>query len=91
MKKILIKSCCGADQYNFILDSAVKKSHVQKFKEAGYNIPQHFIDAGLFYVYKDGVIANAAFGSTQVKVRFSKKSEEQLKNFEELIVSLTTK
>ena len=91
MKKILVKSCCGGQQYVYTLDSAIKKSHIESFKESGYIVPQHFYEAGLFYVQKDGVIASSPFGSTKIKVRFSQKAQDQLQKFEELIKSLTTK
>lgn len=66
-----VQSCCGHNSYVFETNKPVKKSHIDKFKAAGYLCPQNFIISGVFYVAIKNLIATTAYGSTRIQVKCS--------------------
>jgi len=69
-----------------VTDRPVSKLHLQFFIDAGYNVPPRYIQGGLFYASKDGLIATATFGITKINIRCTGANREQkIKDFEELL------
>lgn len=65
----VIKSCCGSRVISFETDKPIRKFQLQPFRDQGYLIPEHFTNAGQFYVQKGWLIATATFGATRISVR----------------------
>lgn len=74
----IVKSCCGSSGLVFETDKPIRKSQIHLFKEAGYLVPENFLNAGLFYVQKEFLIATASFGSTKISVRCNGEKCSQL-------------
>lgn len=68
--------------YLFVMDKPIRKSQIQVFKDAGYLMPDHFFKSGIFYIQKQGLIANSSYGVCKINVRCSGECEEKLKELE---------
>ena len=92
IRRHVVKTCCGQKQYIFECETAIRKTHLPAFKQAGYAFPPRLLKSGLFYVLKPNFVASAHFGSTKIQVRASGPKAVQLMNeFEKLLDSLTKK
>lgn len=95
IRRHLIKTCgtCGGSKaVIFETETAVKKSHLPELLKAGYSSPRHYIKAGLFYIVKPGLVAEASFGATRINVKASGKyAEQHLNDFEKILDLLTKK
>lgn len=82
-----IQSCCGTKTLMFDLSSPLKREYIEAFAAEGYSTQKNFLDVGIFYVEKDGVIANGGFNTLKVNVRCSKgqNCEQKLNDFETLL------
>lgn len=74
----IVKSCCGSSGLVFETDKPIRKSQINIFKEAGYLVPENFLNAGLFYVQKEFLIATASFGANKISVRCNGEKCHQL-------------
>jgi hypothetical protein len=63
------QSCCGNKGAVATLPKAIKKSGIQVFRDAGWLVPDNFLNSGIFYVKKNNLIATSAYGATQTHVR----------------------
>lgn len=79
-----LQSCCGNRSLLFEIPSPIKREHLQKFIDAGFIAPAHFITAGIFYVDKSPIIASGGFGTTKINVRCGSGKDcfEAINNFE---------
>lgn len=75
------KSCCGANSLSVETDKSIRKHQLQVFADAGYSTPQIYIDAGMFYVSKNGLVATAPFGATKFVVKCSGGCDQQKNEF----------
>ncbi len=89
MRRNTVKSCCGSSVHIFATDKPIRKNQVSMFRDAGYSIPEHFLNAGIFYVQSGRLIASASFGSTQISVRCSGDCEPLLTTFGDLLERAT--
>lgn len=80
-----IKSCCGSNSFVFEVNKPIKKNHLQKFKDAGYSVPQNFAIAGVFYVCMNNLIATSSFGSTKIQVKCHGNCKQIMDNFGKLL------
>ncbi len=81
---------CGAKALIFEFLKPVKKQHVPFFTAVGYIAPAHFLNAGIFYIQKPGIVASGGFGALILNVRCSAKNcDELLKEFEDLLDKVT--
>ena len=72
--------------YLFLTDKPIRKSQIQIFKDHGYLMPEHFYNSGIFYVQKQGLIANSSFGVCKINVRCGGNDcENKLKEFESIL------
>lgn len=69
VKRQQVKSCCGSSSFIFETEKPIKKSQIAVFTQAGYFVPQNFLDAGIFYVQLGNMIATGSFGSNRINVR----------------------
>ena len=74
---IVEKLCCGSTAYVVELEKPIRKNHVPAFINAGYLVPEHYTNLGLFYSKKDGLIATCCFDRTSINVRCSGDSVGQ--------------
>lgn len=68
------QSCCGSNGFVFIMDKPIRKSQMHLFIELGYTVPDDYLNNGIFFVQKEYLVSNAAFGSTKVTVRCNGKN-----------------
>lgn len=86
LKKHITKSCCGASSIIYECDKPVRKYQIEVFKEAGYLVPDSYLQLGVFYASKGGLTATASFGSPKIQVRTSAQiNDSNLKQFEEIL------
>ncbi len=65
----ITKSCCGSQTFVLETNLPIRKSQLQAFKDAGFIIPDNFLQAGIFYAQLGGFIATCAYGSCRVSIR----------------------
>lgn len=63
------QSCCSSKSLIAETQKAIRKTHINTFKDAGYFVPDNFFQAGIFYVHRGSLTATAAFGSTKISIR----------------------
>lgn len=81
-----VKSCCGSSGFIFETDKPIRKSQIQSFKDNGYLVPENFLNAGLFYVQKEFLIATASFGANKISVRCNgERCSELMDDFQILL------
>jgi hypothetical protein len=87
IRRNIVKSCCGGNNsITIYMDRPICKHQVYVFKDAGFTVPEHYLNSGMFYVRKDTLVASASFGMTKVNVRCGAfRREEQLTEFENLL------
>lgn len=87
IKRQIITACCGGgSSIIFYLDAPLLKQHISIFKDAGYTIPQHYINSGIFYARKDNLNASGTLGTTKITVKCSiSDREHKLNEFEQLL------
>lgn len=82
----IVKSCCGKKAIVFQTDKPIRKSQIQVFKDAGFLVPENYLNLGIFYVQKNFLIATASFGSNKINARcHGDKCSEQLDEFGNLL------
>ena len=69
MKRTLVKSCCGSKGYIIELDAPISKAALSTFKQEGFNSSETYTRVGVFYVEKNGLVANGPYGGTKIQVR----------------------
>lgn len=82
-----VKGCCGGSgTIVFYTDRPIVKHQVQVFKDAGYTVPEHYLNNGIFYVRKESLFGTASFGMTKVNVRCGlHRRDELLNEFEQVL------
>lgn len=87
IKRQIVAACCGGgSSIIFYLDVPLLKQHVSIFKDAGYTIPQHYINSGIFYARKDSLTASGTLGTTKITVKCGISNREQkLNEFQQLL------
>ena len=63
------KACCGSGVFLFESSKPIRKAQVQVFRDAGYLVPEDWIQRGLFWVKKGNMIVTASYGSSTFQVR----------------------
>lgn len=72
------KLCCGSTAFVVELQKPIKKKQIKYFLDAGYLVPDSYINLGIFYAQKDKLIATCAFDRTSINVRCGGASCENL-------------
>jgi hypothetical protein len=83
-----VKSCCGKASVTLVLTKPARISHVELFKQNGFQIPDVYVKAGILYAKKNGLIATATFGICTVNVRCSGPNCDSLINELEKVFSI---
>ncbi len=84
--RTITKSCCPSAQYLFETNKPITKAHVSFFIGAGFLMPSHYLESGIFYAQKSKLIATSSFGVTKITVRCSGQDcTERLDEFEKLL------
>lgn len=74
------------------LPRCLLKPDLDFFLKQGYTSPKYYGDAGIFYVQKQGLVANCAFGSARLSVKCGGNQCEMLKEeFLKLLEKVTEK
>lgn len=84
------KSCCGAKSLIFTTTKPIRKSQIQPFKDAGFLVPQNWLDLGIFNVAKDSLVATTSFGSNKINVRCRGNKCAELLDLLESILEIAT-
>ena len=79
------KSCCGSASLSVETDKSLRKHQLNVFIDAGYTAPQLYIEAGVFYVSKNGLVATGPYGSTRFVVRCAGGCDQQKQEFAETL------
>jgi hypothetical protein len=83
------KSCCGKSAIVFTVEKPVRKHHVKLFTDAGFIVPASYINCGLLYAKKDGMVGTATFGICNLNVRCSGPTCEAVINqFESILAQI---
>lgn len=86
---ITTQSCCSSKSLIAETQKAIRKTNINRFKEAGYFVPDNFFEAGIFYVNKGSLTCTAAFGATRLSIRCAGNTcVEQIDEFVKLLESL---
>jgi hypothetical protein len=81
-----VNSCCGSKGFLFLLDKPIRKPQMKIFQDAAYLVPDLYLNAGLFYVQKEFMIATGSFGSTKISIKCNgAKCAELLDQFQILL------
>jgi hypothetical protein len=84
--RTVVKSCCNSVSYLFETEKPIRKSQLRFFLQAGYLIPDHYSNSGIFYAQKNRLIATASFGVTKISVKCSGPDcLQKLDEFEKLL------
>lgn len=77
------KSCCGnSSAITAHTTLPIKKEQIQIFVDAGYTVPVHYTNNGIFYVRKDTLTASASIGMRKFNVKVAAhRKQEQLDEF----------
>jgi hypothetical protein len=83
------KSCCGKNAVVIQVDKPVRKQHVSLFTEAGFVVPESYVNCGLLYAKKGGMIGTATFGIRNVNVRCGGNNCDAIMNeFESILIKI---
>lgn len=71
------------------VEKPVRKQHVSLFTEAGFIVPESYVNCGLLYAKREGMIGTATFGIRNVNVRCGGKNcEENIDLFESILIKI---
>lgn len=86
IKRRVVQACCGRKSFIFELDKPIKKFQTFVLKEAGFLIPAHYYQAGVFYAQKGPLVSTGSFGTRILKVRCTGSGcPARLDEFEQVI------
>ncbi|SRR6266581_9220874 len=88
IKRTITKSCCGGGGTVILyLDKTITAKIIPTFEAAGYIVPQHYAQSGIFYARSpDGLVATSSFGVTKLNIKVgSHERDKKLDEFEKLL------
>lgn len=86
IKRRVVQACCGRKSFIFELDKPIKKFQTFVLKEAGFLIPAHYYQAGVFYAQKGPLVSTGSYGTRMLKVRCTGPScADRLNEFEQVL------
>ncbi len=77
VKESITSSCCGRFQISFEINKPLSRDNLKLFLDNGFIESKKFIDAGIFYVEDNNIIASCTFGSNRIEIKCKNKDKCQ--------------
>ena len=81
--------CCGnSGSIIFYLDKTITKNVIPAFEKAGYIVPPHYANSGIFYARSkdNNLVATGSFGVTKITIKCGLKDRDQkLDEFQKIL------